>query len=314
MKRLLITALCLLLLSGCGAIDYFSGLLGGGDNSTDLNTQPAEQSTQEPQPFPITVDGVQFERAPERIVSLSPALSEILFELGQGDRLIGKSDYCDYPRDLRDVTAIASPIIDLDIGAIISLSADLLLLSSPISEKDRRTLEQEGVATIVIPSPKSLDEFRNVYRVTGLILYGAFTGADEGDTAFSPITLACNNPDVIDLGSFVYITENMSIATGDTLESSVFSCFGSNLAKDAVGYVFDKSELLENQPDLILLNSSISLKDLQGDEVFSQLEAVKQERVISLDNIYFERPSGRLVSLISEMQVKYKDMKAIEAE
>jgi iron complex transport system substrate-binding protein len=208
-----IIAICLVLvmLTGCGAFDFFGELFGIGESAetTNIPHEPIEQP--EPEPFPITIDGVVIPESPAGIISLSPALSEILFEFGEGGRLIGKSEYCDFPRDLMNVETI-----DLDIERIIRFAPDLLLMSSPISEINRMELEREGISTIVIPAPRNLDEFRNVYRLIGVILRGGFIGQDEGDTVFADINRACNNPDVVDLGDFVYITENMLIATGDT--------------------------------------------------------------------------------------------------
>jgi iron complex transport system substrate-binding protein len=299
MKKLLIVVLVLsVCMTGCGRFDFL------GRNSGYGTLSPVVEN--EPQPFPVTIDDVVIYESPAEIVSLSPALSEILFEFGEGERLIGRSEYCDYPRALRtsQEVEIIRGGIGLDVEAIALLSPDLLLLSSPISEKDKVVLEREGVVTVVIPAPKNLEEFKNVYRLVGVIVYGGFIGADEGEVVFSDITRACNNPDVIDLGDFVYITENMSIATGDTLESSVLSCFGNNLAKDAAGYVFDPSELLENQPNTVLLSNIYSIDDLTEHAIFSQLNAVKELRVITLNNLYFERPSLRIVTLISELKAQ----------
>jgi iron complex transport system substrate-binding protein len=255
----------------------------------------------------VIINGVVIEKSPETIISLSPALTEILFEFGQGERIIGRSSFCDYPLGVKDAE-ILEVGSGFDVEKIVRRSPDLLLLSSPISEKDRITLEREGVATVVIPAPRSLEEFRNVYRLIGLILNGVFIGADEGAVVFSDITLACNNPDAFDLGSFVYITENMLIATGDTLESAVLSCFGNNLAKEATGYVFDKNILTINQPNIIILNDIYSISDLLEDEVFAQLSAVTERRVIVLNNSYFERPSARITTLISDMKAQYNDL------
>jgi iron complex transport system substrate-binding protein len=263
----------------------------------------------EPEPFPVTIDNVVIEASPVSIVCLSPALTEILFEFEVGDRLIGRSSYCDYPLTSRDVEIVEAGV-DFDVDSIIRLSPNLLLVSSSISEKDRIALEREGIATVAVPAPKSVEQFKNIYRIIGIILYGSFIGADEGEAVYSPITLALNNPEVVDLGDFVYITENMSIATGDTLEGSVLSCFGNNLAKEGSGYVFDKEELLKNQPDTIILSGIYSPKDLKEDEVFSQLKAFKKGRIIILNNAYFERPTARIITLISAMTASFNDLKS----
>jgi len=230
-----------------------------------------------------------------------------LFEFGAGDRIKGKSEYCDFPLDAKDIPIIKSGK-SFDVEAIIKRSPDLLLLSSPISEKDKIALEREGIPTVTIPSPRSLQEFKDVYRAVGLILNGMFIGVEEGESVFSDITLACNNSEAFNLGTFVYITENMLFATGDTLESSILSCFGENLAKKAKGYVFDKNTLSDLQPEVVILNDIYEIDDLQKDEVLSELDAVKDGKVILLNNVFFERPSARILTLISEMQAQYYDI------
>jgi len=309
MKKLFLFSLIFLFFfTGCGAFDFFEELFRK-DPPPETTHTPIELP--KPEPYPVTIDGVIIEKSPEKIISLSPALTEIMFEFSEGDRLIAVSEYCDFPRELtlmHRLTAIRGSI-GLDLQAIMALSPDLLLLTSPISEKDRRDLEQEGIPALVLPSPRNLEEFKQIYRLIGIILHGGFIGADEGESVFAAITHACNNPEAVNIGDFIYITENLLVATGDTLESSVLSCFGNNLAKDSSDYVFDKRDLLENPPDVILLSNAYSLSDLQSDEIYSQLDAVVLERVIPVNNLYFERPSSRIITLITEMQVKYKDLR-----
>jgi iron complex transport system substrate-binding protein len=141
-----------------------------------------------------------------------------------------------------------------------------------------------------------------------MILYGGFVGDTKGEAAFAGIQQACNNPTVLDLGGFVYITENMAAATGDTLESSILTRFGVNLAEEGRGYVFDLADLLENQPDVILLSSVITRDSVERHAVLSQLDAVAAGRVIVLNNAYFERPSSRLTNLIFDLRIQYESL------
>ena len=260
--------------------------------------------------FPVVVDGVTIEESPEHIISLSPALTEILFEFGEGKRLIGRSAYCDFPAGVKSAEVIPGGS-GFEPESIIGLEPDLLLMPYSISEKDKVALEREGIATVIIPAPKTLEEFQNVYRIMGLLLYGVFTGAENGDSTFADIDSACSNPDEIDFGDFVYVTEGMFIATGDTLESSILSRFGKNIASESEGYSFDKSTLLEEQPDFILLNDRFSIEWLSSDEIFSQLEAVINGRVIMLDNARFERPSKRITTQIESLQMQYNKLRSL---
>jgi iron complex transport system substrate-binding protein len=111
-----IIAAITLTLTGCGAFDFFGNLFGRG-NDDDSPTQPnlPDYTQAEPEPYPITIDGVEIEQSPAEIISLSPALTEILFEFDEGSRIIARSDYCDYPLETAEISAVFSAILDLDV-------------------------------------------------------------------------------------------------------------------------------------------------------------------------------------------------------
>ncbi len=131
---------------------------------------------------------------------------------------------------------------------------------------------------------------------------------ETGEQFYSEINKLLGNTDNFNIGKFVYITENYSIAGGNTFESAVLSCFGTNLAKDSEGYGFDTETLLENQPDILLVNSKYSKEMLEEDEVFSELDAFQEGRIIYIDNIYFERPTARITEAINQLKELYKKL------
>jgi iron complex transport system substrate-binding protein len=306
LKKLLVIILCFAWASaGCALFE--SG------NTDETRGDFGERD--ELQPFPVFIDDAVVSASPERIISLSPALTEILFEFGYGDRLIGRSRHCNYPTGAGSIAVYESGSgfsgESGEMQRIIRLAPDLLLLSSPIPDIDRITLGREGIAVVIIPPPRSLEEFRGIYRLAGVILYGGFVGESMGDAQFAEIAQSCSNPYGVDLGGFVYITENMSAATEYTLESSVLSGFGTNLAQSQEqgrGYVSDLTPLLENQPDTILLSDVISRESLNAHPILSQLDAVRAGRIITIDNARFERPSVRITELIRDLRFQYNNL------
>ena len=304
MKKIIAVVLtACLLFSGCEFAD----------NTEPEVTTVSETTAPEPQPYPVSVNNVVFEKAPEAIISLSPALTEILYEMGMDEKIVGRSSYCDYPEEVKalaDMGSSASP----DIDKICAMKPDLVLTSTPIAGKDVFAMEQLGIKTLLIEAPETLEQFRAVYRGLGLIENGLFTGAEAGDTAYSPISKACDNTGVVNIGSFVYITEGKAAATGDTLESAVLSCFGKNLAEKGERYAFDTTSLLENQPDILLVSDIYTYEDIMADETLSQLDAAIKGRIIYLDNTCFERPSGRITSLIEKLIEDYKKLGETDSE
>ena len=167
-------------------------------------------------------------------------------------------------------------------------------------------MEQQGIKTVIIPSPTALDGFSSIYTSIGLIYDGMFTGVETGEQYYSEINKVLGNTDNFSFGKFVYITENYSVAGGNTIESAILSCFGTNLAKEAEGYGFDVEALLEDQPDILLVNSKYSKEMLEEHEVFSELNAFRENRIIYIDNFFFERPTARITEAITQLKDLYR--------
>jgi len=102
---------------------------------------------------------------PRRIVTLAPNLTEIVFALGAGDRLVGVSEYSDYPEAARAIPRVGG--LEVDPEKVASLSPDLVLA---IAEGSGRgavgALEAAGVPLVVVPSG-SLDAVLEAIRTVG---------------------------------------------------------------------------------------------------------------------------------------------------
>ena len=132
---LLISALLMLTfaISGCENIVLVPGRSSGAITESSEASEPLSA-------YPVTLNDTEILKAPEKIVSLTPAYTEILFEMGYGDRIVAVSDYCDYPENVKELPKAASSA-NPDIAAIKKLSPDLVITATPIVTKDRISLE-----------------------------------------------------------------------------------------------------------------------------------------------------------------------------
>jgi iron complex transport system substrate-binding protein len=78
---------------------------------------------------------VRVPQLPTRIVSLAPSLTETLYALGVQDRLVGDTDYCDYPPDAQKKTKVGGPI-NPNLEEIAALHPDLVLVAKEINRLD----------------------------------------------------------------------------------------------------------------------------------------------------------------------------------
>ena len=299
-KRTALTAAVILtealLTSGCDNIVLVPGKSSGTVTESSASSEPLSA-------YPVILNDTEIAKAPEKIVSLTPAYTEILFEMGYGDKIVAVSDYCDYPEDVEKLPKAASSA-NPDISAIKKLKPDLVITATPIVTKDKITLEAEGIKVLTITSPHTIEEFENIYKFFGLAFEGLFEGEAVGEKAFSDIRKQLDAIKKTDL-KFVYITAASTPAGGDTFESAILSLFGTNCAKDSEGYSYKAENLTDNQPDIIFVSDSLGEDILTSNKNYSSLTAVEAGNTAVLENKYFERPSARITSLLGDISAAF---------
>lgn len=262
-------------------------------------TSGGEQETKAP--FPAMSCGVKLEKAAERIVSLSPAATEIICELGFKEKLVGISNYCDFPEGLSALKA-GSPE-NPDIDAIMELDPDVVFTLSPISERETYLLNQAGILVLCPEPPKNLEGYSALYREIAAAFYGNETTESEKETRRS-VEIGSNArlelekaAKAVTLDSYIYITGKLTIAGADTFENAVLNLSGQNLCADG-GYV--SPDNITETPKYIIADSSLDESDLAADETISGF-IDDGAKVRFVDQQLFERPTARTKDVFSEI-------------
>ncbi|MEM0344038.1 MAG: cobalamin-binding protein [Thermoplasmata archaeon] len=117
----------------------------------------------------VTLDGI-----PQRIVSVAPTPTEILFAVGAGDQVVGVDDYSDYPAEVENLTRVGSYTLNLE--AIVALQPDLIVASDLVPRAQLEQLRSQGIPYVIFADRTLEDVFKTI-RLAGLI-----TGhVDEAD-------------------------------------------------------------------------------------------------------------------------------------
>lgn len=105
----------------------------------------------------------------ERIVSLVSGFTEVIFEMGCGDRVVGVSSYCSrYVKNLR--AEIVGDYLTVDESKLSSLKPDVVLLTTGVQSELARKLHRKGYPVFVLPLPKSINGvWENVVLLGGLL-------------------------------------------------------------------------------------------------------------------------------------------------
>ena len=106
---------------------------------------------------------------PLRVVSLSPAVTEIMFALGAEDLLVGRTDFCEYPQEAQAIPSIGG-ISNLNIEKILSLDPDLVISGSMVGKKVTDQMDAMGVPMVcVIEKPRFEALFDNIMAIGHLV-------------------------------------------------------------------------------------------------------------------------------------------------
>jgi iron complex transport system substrate-binding protein len=115
---------------------------------------------------------------PERIVSLSPGVTEILYALGAGKELVGITDYCNYPPETSEKTRVGGfSGATVSVETIAALRPDLVIVSGEMHGRIIEILDGLGIRSLAV-EPESFSEVYETIR-----LLGGITGHEENAQA-----------------------------------------------------------------------------------------------------------------------------------
>ncbi|MEJ2305677.1 MAG: ABC transporter substrate-binding protein [Anaerolineales bacterium] len=148
---------------------------------TPTNSPPAPTKTSiaQNQGFPLTLEDslgrtVTLDAPAQRIVSLAPSNTEILFAIGAGDQLVGRDAFSDYPPEAAQIADVGGGWGDLNLETIVSLEPDLVLAAELSPPEQVQSLESLGLTVYLLKNPLQLD---GLY--SNLLTVGQITGHEK---------------------------------------------------------------------------------------------------------------------------------------
>ena len=289
MKRFwMITVACCLMLAGCSD----AAPVAESSQPTEIIVSDVADLPAEPALFPIEICGTEIAAEAKRVVSLSPAVTEIIAELGYTDRLCGISSYCDYPE--LTVQAVGSPE-NPDVEVITALKPDVLFTISDISERDIYAIEECGTAVVELEAPSSLESYGKLYSD----IAAAFVGDDAAKTIGEEAALTLNSAaNTVNLTSFVYVTGKMTAAGKGTFEDALLSVCCENVCTSE-GYA-QLSEMADAAPEYIIASDELTYEDVAYDDTLSVF-IYNGAQVVFVSASGFERPSARTCEIFAQI-------------
>jgi iron complex transport system substrate-binding protein len=269
----------------------------------------------EPAAYPVTLTDdagrdLELEAEPERIVSLAPSNTEIVCALDACDRLVGVTDFDDYPASVADVDKVVVQA-SVDVELVVAAEPDLVLAAgnelTPTAIIDQLT--ELGLPVLVL-YPESLDEVYADMRLIGRALDreseadALVAGMEERVAGVVEAVEGAERPLTL---YEVFHSEGTTFTAGEGsfLASLIDLAGGEPLTGDAQGLI-DNEELVAADPELILLGAAsydpslgeadTALETVRARPGWAELRAVEDGAVVPyLEDIVTTRPGPRIV-------------------
>ena len=289
-----ILAVLLLVASACGAA------------SAPAPSQLATATASAPAvPYPVTVTDFQnrsvtVPKRPERIVSIGPSITEFLYALGAGPRVVGADDFSDEPAAAKQLEKVGG--VQVNFERVVSLKPDLVL-SVKFSDGTIEKLVGTGLLVLVVDPQSAGDVARTA------ILLGRAVGSDgeamardiqkRVDDVRSKTASAASRPRVYHEIDASDPTKIFTVGPGSYIHDLIEIAGGQNIAARATSAYpqLSAEEILRSDPEIIVLASAdyaAKPDQVAARSGWSQVSAVKNKRIVTIAPDLINRPGPRV--------------------
>lgn len=240
---------------------------------------------------------VSLSKAPEKVISLSPGATETIFALEAQDVLVGRSDYCDYPSETKDIESVGQ-ITEPNIEKIAELNPDLVIASAHFSQELVDKIDALGIKVAVLYGEESFDgAYKNIQDIS-IVLGKEKKGNEIVEGMKKKVEEVENKVKEWDKPSVYYVVgfgKSDFTAGGNTFIGQIIDkAAGDNIAKDLDGWKYSKEVLMEKNPEIIVLSDKYDSKvGFTTGEGYKDLKAVKEGRVYEIDDNMLSRQGPR---------------------
>lgn len=299
---------------GSGSSTTPSGFTPTSSIAVPSTAAPATPNPTATTAFPTTVTddegtAVELGAEPQRIVSLTPAATEILFALGAGPRVVATTDFDDYPPEAVDLPDVAS-FTAVDVEKIVGLEADLVIaggnfFNPPESISRLRSLD---VPVVVVYAPNLAGVVRDIELIgttVGLsdVALEMTETMQAGFDAVADATEGLPRPRTfyeLDATSAIY-----TAADGSFIEEMIELAGGDPITTGSpTDFAIPLEDLVAADPELILLGDAaygVTPEQVAARPSWDGMTAVRNGDIRPVNDVIVTRPGPRLVDGLREL-------------
>ena len=249
---------------------------------------------------------------PQRIISLSPGVTEILFAIGAGDQVVGVTDFCNYPEKAKSLPRVGG-LLNPSYETLITLQPDLII-HQPNKHKIKNFVDKLGIRNLPI-SMLSFEQIFSSIKEIGIAIHRE-QAADQLIQSMQEkidfhrkrlanvskksvlLILGISNDSMRELygvGPKTFLGEMLALAGGNNILSETQAQY-PKVSKEFI--IHESPEIIIEIGRTDILTEESSVKRRQGWQKFSTIRAVKNNNIHMIGADYILIPGPRLVNII----------------
>ena len=237
--------------------------------------------------YPVTVWGVEIKSCPQKVICLSPAVTDIVIALGSDAQLIGVSDNCDNERGLDTFGSSALP----ETKKIIKSNADIVIADENLSDDAKKEIGDSGIIVMTYPSVKKYSDIEKLYESVASIFSGYSTGSENANNTYKRINKRINavkskTKNEKAVNTIILLDDGIAAPKGTLYDEMLTVAGGKNIAGNQ--YSVDYDEIAKKNPQHIFCPADM-VDDIKNDKLLLKTDAVKNGNITAFSPLYFER-------------------------
>ncbi len=279
----------------------------GGAAETGADDEPAADAEGTVYPLSVTDasgTAIVIEAEPQRIVSLAPNETEILYAIGASDQVAGLDDNSNYPAEVAEKPRVGG--MDVNIEAVAGLNPDLVVANAGMTDAATEALRALGVV-VYVSKPTTLDETIAHIEQVGTLVNKQAEAKAVADKMRADKQAVVEKVKAAEAKRvYLEFSAGWSVGKGEFLDEIVTLAGGVNVAGDQQGwFAIDPERILTSNPEVIIYPDyagDTSIPDaIAGRPGWDQIDAVKNNRVIAVTNDPLVRVGPRLTDGLLEV-------------
>ena len=245
---------------------------------------------------------VQLDSVPARIISLSPAITEMVFMLDDGDKLVGISDFCHYP-EATDTMHRVGGMQNINVESLVALNPDVVLIGSIVTKQDMEKMERAGLKVVVIREETKLEGLCDALSVIGHLLDKNEMADEQIQKIHNQLDSVKSHIDTTLAPKKVYYVVgfgeqgDFTAPQNSHIHEIITAAGGENIGKDLTSWSVSREYLFEADPDIILIRKE-DLEIYGKTKPYTSLRAVKEGHLYPIESGWIDIVSPRNILAI----------------